>query len=82
MAGAIVSNRGCLFFLGGEVLRGFSFALVVGILIGTYSSIAIAAPIVVIWQQWWNQRQGKGKVILLEKEKSRERPARVGVRSR
>jgi preprotein translocase subunit SecF len=29
---------------GGEVLRGFSFALVIGILIGTYSSIAVAAP--------------------------------------
>ncbi len=33
-----------LFLFGGEVLRGFSFALVVGILIGTYSSIAVAAP--------------------------------------
>ena len=34
-----------LFLFGGEVLHGFSFALVIGILIGTYSSIAIAAPI-------------------------------------
>ena len=67
----------CLFFLGGEVLRGFSFALVVGILIGTYSSIAIAAPIVVIWQQWWESRQGKGQVITLEKDKARERPAKA-----
>ena len=33
-----------LFLFGGEVLHGFSFALVIGILIGTYSSIAIAAP--------------------------------------
>ena len=39
----------CLFVFGGEVLHGFSFALVVGILIGTYSSIAIASPIV----EWW-----------------------------
>ena len=39
----------CLFIFGGEVLHGFSFALVVGILIGTYSSIAIASPIV----EWW-----------------------------
>jgi len=57
----------CLFFFGGEVLRGFSFALVVGILIGTYSSIAIAAPIVVIWQQWWDRRVNSGKVVVLEK---------------
>jgi preprotein translocase subunit SecF len=37
---------------GGEVLRGFSLALTVGILFGTYSSIAIASPIMV----WWEQR--------------------------
>ncbi len=40
-----------LFFFGGEVLHPFSFALVVGILIGTYSSIAVAAPMLVAWQQ-------------------------------
>ena len=34
-----------LFIFGGEVLRGFSFAMIIGILIGTYSSIFIAAPI-------------------------------------
>jgi preprotein translocase subunit SecF len=47
-----------LFLFGGEVLRGFSLALVIGILIGTYSSIAIAAPILVAYQDW---RLGKGK---------------------
>jgi len=41
-----------LFLFGGEVLHGFSFALVIGILIGTYSSIAIAAPILVAYQDW------------------------------
>jgi preprotein translocase subunit SecF len=66
----------CLFFFGGEVLRGFSFALVVGILIGTYSSIAIAAPIVVIWQQWWDRRVNSGKVVVLEKG-PRRTPARA-----
>jgi SecD/SecF fusion protein len=35
-----------LLFFGGEVLRGFSFALLVGVLTGTYSSIFMAAPIV------------------------------------
>jgi preprotein translocase subunit SecF len=47
-----------LFLFGGEVLKGFSFALVIGILIGTYSSIAIAAPILVAYQDW---RTGQGK---------------------
>jgi preprotein translocase subunit SecF len=47
-----------LYLFGGEVLRGFSLALVIGILIGTYSSIAIAAPILVAYQDW---RVEKGK---------------------
>ena len=41
-----------LFLFGGEVLHGFSFALVIGILIGTYSSIAVAAPMLVAYQEW------------------------------
>jgi preprotein translocase subunit SecF len=45
-----------LYLFGGEVLRGFSFALVIGILIGTYSSIAIAAPILVAYQDWRGRR--------------------------
>ena len=36
-----------LFVFGGEVLRGFSFALLIGILVGTFSSIFVATPIVV-----------------------------------
>jgi preprotein translocase subunit SecF len=51
-----------LFVFGGPVLRGFSFALVVGILIGTYSSIAIAAPMLVAYQDW---RAGSGKAVAL-----------------
>jgi len=51
-----------LYVFGGQVLRGFSFALVVGILIGTYSSIAIAAPMLVAYQQW---RVSKGKAVVL-----------------
>jgi len=47
-----------LYLFGGEVLNGFSFALVVGILIGTYSSIAVAAPMLVAYQDW---RASKGK---------------------
>jgi preprotein translocase subunit SecF len=51
-----------LYIFGGQVLNGFSFALVVGILIGTYSSIAVAAPMLVAWQQW---RTSKGKAVVL-----------------
>jgi preprotein translocase subunit SecF len=51
-----------LYLFGGEVLHGFSFALVIGILIGTYSSIAVAAPMLVAYQDW-RAKQGK-KVAL------------------
>ena len=51
-----------LFIFGGQVLKGFSFALVVGILIGTYSSIAVASPMLVAWQEW---RASKGKAAVL-----------------
>jgi len=47
-----------LFIFGGPVLKGFSFALVIGILIGTYSSIAVAAPMLVAWQEW-RGKQGR-----------------------
>ncbi len=63
-----------LFLFGGEVLHGFAFALVVGILVGTYSTVAIAAPIVAVWQQWIDNRKNRGKVITLEKDRTRERP--------
>jgi preprotein translocase subunit SecF len=51
-----------LFIFGGQVLNGFSFALVIGILIGTYSSIAVAAPMLVAWQQ---SRAQSGKTVAL-----------------
>jgi preprotein translocase subunit SecF len=44
-----------LFLMGGEVLRAFSFAMVVGVVVGTYSSFGIAAPIVVLWNKYWGQ---------------------------
>ena len=52
-----------LFLFGGEVLHGFSFALVIGILIGTYSSIAIAAPILVAYQDWRSGRNRPSMVV-------------------
>jgi preprotein translocase subunit SecF len=48
-----------LFIMGGEVLRAFAFAMVVGVVVGTYSSFGIAAPIVVLW----NKYRGQGAAI-------------------
>ncbi|HTS34688.1 MAG TPA: protein translocase subunit SecF [Candidatus Solibacter sp.] len=59
-----------LFLFGGEVLHGFSLALVIGILIGTYSSIAIAAPILVAYQDWRIEK-GKRPVAMPVKGKAR-----------
>jgi len=47
-----------LYLLGGEVLRAFSFAMVVGVVVGTYSSFGIAAPIVVVWNKYHGGQQG------------------------
>ena len=52
-----------LYVFGGEVLRGFSLALVIGILIGTYSSIFIAAPMLVAYQGWQAKRSGRSAVL-------------------
>ena len=41
-----------LFLFGGQVLHGFSLALVIGIVTGTFSSIFIASPILLAWEQW------------------------------
>ncbi len=46
-----------LLIFGGEVLNGFSFALVMGILVGTYSSIYIASPILIFFQNFIDARK-------------------------
>jgi len=48
-----------LFFFGGEVIHNFSFALVIGIFIGTYSSIFVASPVVVEWYLRTEARKSK-----------------------
>jgi preprotein translocase subunit SecF len=57
----------CLFILGGGVIHDFAFALLVGILVGTYSSIYVASPALLIWRgQLWergaglSRRRGRG----------------------
>jgi SecD/SecF fusion protein len=53
----------CLFFFGGAVLRDFALVIIIGILVGTYSSIFIAAPIVL----WWTRARG-GSASTLRRE--------------
>jgi preprotein translocase subunit SecF len=50
--GLIILSVLALVIFGGDVLRGFSLALLIGTIVGTYSSIAVASPIMV----WWEQR--------------------------
>ena len=52
-----------LYLFGGEVLRGFGFTMVVGILVGTYSTIYIASPLV-IWWQGRSQKPATAKAAL------------------
>jgi len=64
-----------LYLFGGEVLRGFSLALVIGILIGTYSSIAVAAPMLVAYQDWRARKAGEAvaRSMSASRNKSREK---------
>jgi preprotein translocase subunit SecF len=56
-----------LYLMGGEVLRSFSFAMVVGVVVGTYSSFGIAAPIVVVWNKYRGQGIAAGAGSAAEK---------------
>ena len=53
--GTTLLATAALFFLGGPVLSDFALAIIIGVLVGTYSSIFVAAPIVL----WWSKRTGK-----------------------
>ena len=69
-----------LVLFGGEVLRGFSLALFVGAITGTYSTIAIASPIAI----WWQSKIGATKMELVKttKEKKLASAARGSVTRR
>lgn len=63
---------GALLVWGGEVLRAFSFVLVAGVLVGTYSSIGVASPIVLWWRSFRRRRAATE-----EQRRPREQAARV-----
>jgi preprotein translocase subunit SecF len=52
-----------LYLFGGQVLNGFSFALVVGIIVGTYSSIFIASPILIFWKNFLDTRRRPARPV-------------------
>jgi preprotein translocase subunit SecF len=54
-----------LFLWGGEVLRGFAFTLVVGILVGTYSTVSVACPLAASWLEYVQRERGGGGVAAL-----------------
>jgi preprotein translocase subunit SecF len=70
-----------LFLFGGPVLHGFSFALVVGIIIGTYSSVFVASPIVLFWHDWADKRARSATVTIDPRPSTRvggeKKPVRV-----
>ena len=62
--GTTLLALGALYFLGGPVLNDFAFAIFVGVIVGTFSSVYTAAPIVLWWSRW------KGKSLHREVKES------------
>ena len=56
-----------LFLFGGEVIKGFAFAMLIGVIVGTYSSIFVASPVVLEWQS----RHGGKRELKMAKKKRR-----------
>ena len=62
--GTVLMALIALYFFGGEVIRGFTFAMLFGVLVGTYSSVFIAAPFLImigVKRDWSGVDKGKGK---------------------
>jgi SecD/SecF fusion protein len=67
--GTTLLSVGALWIFGGAVLRDFAFAIFAGIVIGTYSSVFVAAPIVL----WWSRFRGKSiRREVLDSEAARQ----------
>ena len=50
-----------LFFFGGAVIHDFAFALIVGLITGTYSTVYIASPVVLFWEKYVSRGKGKSR---------------------
>jgi preprotein translocase subunit SecF len=67
---------GALLFLGGEVLRGFAFVMVVGVIVGTYSSIWVASAFTLLWQNMM-ERRGNGQSAAPAAQEAKLAPAKT-----
>jgi len=63
-----------LFLFGGQVLNGFSFALVCGIIVGTYSSVFVASPILIFWHNFLEGRKGPAGIAPVAPKPSATKP--------
>jgi preprotein translocase subunit SecF len=80
--GMVLVGTLAIFLFGGEVLRGFGFVLFVGILVGTYSSIGVASPLVVSWQEYARRdRRGGAPAPAAREAAPAKRKARVGAKA-
>jgi preprotein translocase subunit SecF len=52
-----------LLFFGGQVLNGFAFALTCGIIVGTYSSVFVASPILIFWHNFLEGRKRSARGV-------------------
>jgi preprotein translocase subunit SecF len=59
--GSTLLALAALLALGGDVIRGFAFVMAVGILVGTYSSIYVASPFALLWEQIFGDKSGRGQ---------------------
>ena len=73
-AGTTLLSVTALFLFGGEVLKGFAFTMIVGIISGTYSTVFIAAAIAILWQ---GKRPVKGQTVAAAAPTERKRRARA-----
>ena len=79
--GMVLVGTAAIFLVGGEVLRGFGFVLFVGILVGTYSSIGVASPLVTSWQEYTQRdRRGGAPARAVREPAQAKRKVRVGAK--
>ena len=78
--GTVLMALLALYFFGGEVIRGFTFAMLFGVLVGTYSSVYIAAPFLIligVKRDWSGVEKGKAKVPLPGAQSGRPEPKSI-----
>ncbi len=61
---SVLFAAGVLFLFGGKVLEDFAFTLIVGVIAGTYSTVYIAAALIVDWTQWEDGRRRTAKKVV------------------